>query len=170
MNRNNLGGYTVQYVDVTCVAESTGACEAQEQNFDFVFIAAPNKGGISVDLAPDGSGSGTDHEEHEDETTMNTEEYRYQHVHSTLVWGRLNPQYFNLHATDDDLLNSLTDILVDGTSLPFNSIGHYGGPRAADSSGSTGNVSLWKFFSSEPLVRFAPRLFVCFASVISPIA
>ena len=149
---SNIGGYVVQHSDATCESLSTGSCETQEQSFDFVFITAPRKGDAVVDLAPDSSGSGTGREKG---AALNTEEYQYQHVHSTLVWGRLNPKYFNLDEMDEHHLNSLTDILVDGPTggVPFSSIGHYGGPRASDPSRENGNVSLWKFFSSAPLVR-----------------
>ena len=57
---------------------------------------------------------------------------KYQHVHTTLAWGWLDPKYFNVSKSGSKAsylaavasLNQRSDILVsDGARVPFNSIG-----------------------------------------------
>ena len=161
----DIGGYVVRHFDAGCTKQPIERCGVREQSFDFVFIAAPQRGEISIELDNNSGGS------KDADAEPAQAEYPYQHVHSTLVWGRLSPSYFNQPESDADLLNSLTDILVGGNGtddaadgggigrpdVPFNSVGHYGGPRPASAGGSSGgNFSLWKFFSPAPLVRRRP--------------
>ena len=111
---------------------------SQEARYDVVVLAAPLAGsGIDVlDVLADSARAGAV----ADEQTA-----AFQPVYVTLVWGALDPAYFNASTADGGpgaaLNTAFGDILTTAnTELPFFSIGRYGDRRAR-----------WKFFSYREL-------------------
>ena len=126
--------YVLRTAPASCGEECEGS-EVEEQGFDFVVLACPRGGG--VELQWDGPAAAAQRARLKKS---------YAEVHTTTVWGVLEPAHFGVSETAAEL-NNLTDILVGSAGAaerPFNSIGRYGGPR-------DDGACLWKFFSSQPL-------------------
>ena len=110
----------------------------RHETFDHVVLALPQPaatidlrglGRTASSLGKDAAGEGG-----------NCRDSEYQHVHTTLVWGWLDPAYFNISRTSKasykaavKSLNQRSDVLVgDGARVPFNSIGRIDVRPSAD--------------------------------------
>lgn len=78
--------YIVNYVN--------SAGERGTQGFDYVVVATPLPSS-GIDLSRVAT----------QEEIKQADNFDYQHVHTTLVKGKLNPVYFSMKETDSDFIN-----------------------------------------------------------------